>query len=211
MGCAPRRWGIAWEEPVVVTHPVPASGRLFLPAVLPPFAIRHCSKACPPHSRLGPTAELARLPCPPPRRHGGPVAAKFVRDHLFKNLLGHAHFGRNPAKAVEDASQEGPGGGLWIEGRRWRARSAKEAGCSLQPTHYPHPPLLHPRQQGAAQQHPDLDAAPLFTPRTPSMPFNPRSTFPNRRRRTSSTWSWMRSTSGTTAEPPSQPCCWASG
>lgn len=39
--------------------------------------------------------------------HGGPVAAKFVRDHLFKNLLGHEHFGRNLAKAVEDAYQVG--------------------------------------------------------------------------------------------------------
>lgn len=47
-------------------------------------------------------------------RHGGPSAAKFVRDHLFKNLLGHHHFGNNLARAVEDAYQvwqrrSGPG------------------------------------------------------------------------------------------------------
>lgn len=33
------------------------------------------------------------------------MAAKFVRDQLFKNLFGHQHFSGNLARALEDAYQ----------------------------------------------------------------------------------------------------------
>lgn len=60
-------------------------------------------------------------------RHGGPSAAKFVRDHLFKNLLGHHHFGNNLARAVEDAYQVQLGVWHWLMVTYWHA------GARLQP------------------------------------------------------------------------------
>lgn len=41
------------------------------------------------------------------------MAAKFVRDHLFSNLLGHEHFDGNLIKAVEDAFTVRRAGCCW--------------------------------------------------------------------------------------------------
>jgi protein phosphatase 1L len=38
--------------------------------------------------------------------HGGASASAYVRDNLFKNLLGHANFQTHPFKAMEDAYAE---------------------------------------------------------------------------------------------------------
>jgi len=38
--------------------------------------------------------------------HGGPDAASFVCEHLFKNIVGHAKFGDDPAGAMEAAFRE---------------------------------------------------------------------------------------------------------
>ncbi|KAI7835622.1 hypothetical protein COHA_010479 [Chlorella ohadii] len=57
--------------------------------------------------------------------HGGPMAAKFVRDHLFKNLFGHQHFGSNLARAMEDAYQETDGQYLELD-----AEHQRDDGCT---------------------------------------------------------------------------------
>lgn len=71
---------------------------------------------------------------PPACRHGGPMAAKFVRDHLFKNLFGHEHFGSNLARAVEDAYQVGSIEGVPLAGARLSCvQELWPAQCDMRP------------------------------------------------------------------------------
>ncbi|EFN56436.1 hypothetical protein CHLNCDRAFT_35180 [Chlorella variabilis] len=57
--------------------------------------------------------------------HGGPSAARFVRDNLFTNLLNHQMFSRNLAKAVADAYAETDGQYIDLD-----AEQQRDDGCT---------------------------------------------------------------------------------
>lgn len=156
---------------------------------------------------------------PAPRRHGGPAAARFVRDHLFKNLLGHHAFEANLVKAVEDAYQVGSSCGvcvfsvsvLRVSVQQGRPRP-REGLCAVAgwapgwrgPEHRRPclwrllPGSAAPAAEAGSKAGSPLLLAPHLAPPLPAcLP-----SAPHCRRRTSNIWSWTRTRSATTAAPP---------